>query len=177
MNIDVDKALTMLLQKAINTSRPKSAGVGTIRYAEKGGYLVSDIRIISINVSIEYKTWTVEIAVKKDDEAANQMKRFKMSIPETNLPLWQYVQFEYMKRSCEFDMNDILIDDAEDKEQVSTDLLPVTKSDIDIIANSKQTLPIGSEKELSPSSSNREDFEAEDAQKIRELEELCNGKS
>jgi len=107
MNPKLEKALQHLLDNAINTSKPKAAGAKVLRYATSGEYKINDIRIIAVNASIEYKTWTVEIAVKKDDEHTNQMKRFKLSISVDEVPMWQKIQMEYMNSfKVNFDFDD-----------------------------------------------------------------------
>ena len=76
---------------------------------------------------------------------------------------------------CTFSMEEYLDSNAEDKEEVSPVLLPVTKNDVDIIPNTEQALQLGSKNDATPPFSNREDFEAEHAQKLQEVEDLCNG--
>ncbi len=101
--IDLDKALTYLLSKARSDTKAKSAGAKVLRYPVDGDYTINDIRILAVSVSFEYKTWTVEIAVKKDDESSHQMKRFKLTIAQEKVPLWQEVQKLHMERICNFD--------------------------------------------------------------------------
>ncbi len=138
---DLDNALTHLLKNAINTSKPKAAGAKVTRYAFDDDYKISDIRIISINGSLEYKTWTVDIAVKKDGESANQMKRFKLSIPENKVPMWQDVQLAAMeKASDDFD----IYGSAEEEPASEIADAEVVKSDIDIVANEELIIPTGS---------------------------------
>jgi len=94
MNKLNESALEHLLANAKTTSKANSAGSKILPTAKAGEYKIEHIRVISIAYSIEYKTWTVEISVKKDDEAAQAMKRFKLTVDESQVPMWQKIQMD-----------------------------------------------------------------------------------
>ena len=102
----IDNALNLLLNKAKSVSNPNKPNVKHIAIPIKGGYSISDIKVIGISASIEYGTWSVEIALKKDDESKSSLKRFKMVISENAVYKWQKIQMAHMKRTLDIDIDD-----------------------------------------------------------------------
>ena len=91
------KALQHLIDNAKTTSKSNNAGSKIFPTAKAGEYKIEHIRVMSIAYSIEYKTWTVEISVKKDDESAQSMKRFKLPVCEKQVSMWQKVQMDMVQ--------------------------------------------------------------------------------
>ena len=91
------KALQHLIDNAKSTTKASSAGSKILPTAKAGEYKIEHIRIILVAYSIEYKTWTVEISVKKDFEAAQSMKRFKLTVDKEQVTMWQKVQMDMVQ--------------------------------------------------------------------------------
>jgi len=92
-----ENAMRHLLANAKTSTKAKTADYKVINTAKDGDYEIEDIRIISIAYSIEYKTWTVEISVKKDDEASHKMRKFKLTVDQSQIPMWQKVQMDMVQ--------------------------------------------------------------------------------